>query len=304
MKKFFLNVLVLILGSLGFAQVKLCENAWSGSSVNAYVAKILLEEKLGKTVEIVSIDENSMWAAIATGDISACLELWPSGHQENVAQYIDGTGEVENIGPLGVIGKIAWYIPSYMLESNPELATWEGFKGADAAKLFATAQTGDKGQFIGGDPSFVQYDEQIIENLGLDFEVVFAGSEQAELAGLDAAYSRNEPYLFYFWTPHSVHAKYNLTEVELPAYSDECYAKIDAGGVDCAYPEDVLFKIAYSGLKDEDPDTYTLLKNMNYSNADQIGMIAEVDSGNMTAEEAARAWIDANEAVWSAWLPQ
>jgi glycine betaine/proline transport system substrate-binding protein len=267
------------------------------------VAKILLEEKLDKTVEIVSIDENSMWAAIATGDISACLELWPSGHQENVAQYIDGTGEVENIGPLGVIGKIAWYIPSYMLESNPELATWEGFKGADAAKLFATAQTGDKGQFIGGDPSFVQYDEQIIENLGLDFEVVFAGSEQAELAGLDAAYSRKEPYLFYFWTPHSVHAKYDLTEVELPAYSDECYAKIDAGGVDCAYPEDILFKIAYSGLKDEDPESYTLLKNMNYSNADQIGMIAEVDSGNMTAEEAARAWIDANEAVWSAWLP-
>lgn len=303
MKNFYLSLLALLLGSLGFAQVKLCENAWSGSSVNAYVAKILLEEKLDKTVEIVSIDENSMWAAIATGDISACLELWPSGHQENVAQYIDGTGEVENIGPLGVIGKIAWYIPSYMLESNPELATWEGFKGADAAKLFATAQTGDKGQFIGGDPSFVQYDEQIIENLGLDFEVVFAGSEQAELAGLDAAYSRKEPYLFYFWTPHSVHAKYDLTEVELPAYSDECYAKIDAGGVDCAYPEDILFKIAYSGLKDEDPESYTLLKNMNYSNADQIGMIAEVDSGNMTAEEAARAWIDANEAVWSAWLP-
>ena len=303
MKKYWLSLLVLIIGSLGFAQIKLCENAWSGSSVNAYVAKILLEEKLGKTVEIISIDENSMWAAIATGDISACLELWPSGHQTNVAQYIDGTKEVENIGDLGVIGKIAWYIPSYLLEKNPELATWEGLKSEDTAKLFATAQTGDKGQFIGGDPSFVQYDEQIIENLGLDFQVVFAGSEQAELAGLDAAYSRQEPYLFYFWTPHSVHAKYDLSEVQLPAYSEDCYAKIDAGGVDCAYPEDVLFKIAYSGLKDQDPESYALLKNMSYSNADQIGMIAEVDSGAKTAEEAARDWIDANEAVWSAWLP-
>lgn len=303
MKKYWLSLVVLVIGSLGFAQVKLCENPWSGSSVNAYVAKIILEEKLGKTVEIVSIDENSMWAAMATGDLSACLELWPSGHQDNVAQYIDGNKEVENIGDLGVIGKIAWYIPTYMLESNPELATWEGFKSADVAKMFATAQTGDKGQFIAGDPGFVQYDEQLIENLGLDFQVVFSGSEQAELAGLDAAYSRQDPYLFYFWTPHSVHAKYDLTEVELPAYSEDCYAKIDAGGVDCAYPEDVLFKVAYSGLKDEDPESYALLKNMSYTNADQIGMIAEVDSGNMTAEEAARAWIDANEAVWSAWLP-
>jgi glycine betaine/proline transport system substrate-binding protein len=304
MKKYGLMVLLLAISSLGFAQVKLCENAWSGSSVNAYVAKILLEEKLGKTVEIVSIDENSMWAAIATGDISACLELWPSGHQANVAQYIDGTKEVENIGELGVVGKIAWYVPTYLLTDHPELATWEGLKSADAAKLFATAQTGDKGQFIGGDPSFVQYDEQIIENLGLDFQVVFSGSEQAELAGLDAAYSRNEPFLFYFWTPHSVHAKYDLTEVQLPAYSDDCYAKIDAGGVDCAYPEDALFKIAWSGLKDADPESYALLKNISYSNADQIGMIAEVDSGAKTAEEAARAWIDANEAVWSTWLPQ
>jgi glycine betaine/proline transport system substrate-binding protein len=295
--------LLMVASSFGLAQVKLCENPWSGSSVNAYVAKLLLEEKLGKTVEVVSIDENSMWSAIAAGDISACLELWPSGHQENVAKYIDGTGEVENIGDLGVIGKIAWYIPSYMLETNPELATWEGFKSPEAAQLFATAQTGDKGQFIAGDPGFVQYDEQIIENLGLDFEVVFSGSEQAELAGLDSAYSRKEPYLFYFWTPHSVHAKYDLTEVQLPPYSDECYTQIDAGGVDCAYPEDVLFKIAHVGLKDSDPESYAFLKNMSYTNEDQIGMIAEVDSGNMTAEEAARAWIDANEAVWSAWLP-
>lgn len=302
MMKMLLITLALALG-LGFAQIKLCENPWSGSSVNAYVAKILLEEQLGKSVEIISIDENSMWSAIASGDISACLELWPSGHQENVARYIEGTGEVEHIGDLGVIGKIAWYIPTYMLNEHPELATWEGFKGPDAAKLFATAQTGNKGQFIAGDPSFVQYDQQIIKNLGLDFEVVFSGSEQAELAGLDAAYSRKAPYLFYFWTPHSVHAKYDLTEVALPAYSDECYAKIDAGGVDCAYPEDTLFKIAHTGLKDSDPESYIFLRNMRYTNEDQIGMIAEVDSGNMIPEEAARAWINANEAVWRAWLP-
>lgn len=298
------SLVLIALSSLAFAQIKLCENPWSGSSVNAEVAKILLEEQLSKEVEIVSIDENSMWAGIASGDISACLELWPSGHQENVAEYVDKQKVVENLGPLGVIGKISWYIPSYLLESNPELATAEGFKGPDTAKMFATAQTGDKGQFIAGDPGFVQYDEQIIANLGLDFQVVFAGSEQAELAALDSAYSRQEPFLFYFWTPHSIHAKYDLTAVQLPAYSEECYAKIPEGGVDCDYPDDVLFKIAYAGLKDEDPEAYTFLKNMSYSNDDQIGMIAQVDSGEKTAAEAAKAWVDANEAVWKAWLPQ
>lgn len=298
------SVIAIALMPAGFGQIKLCENAWSGSSVNAYVAKILLEQQMNKEVEIVTIDENSMWAGLATGEISACLELWPSGHQENVAEYMDKQKVVENIGELGVIGKISWYIPTYMLESNPELATWEGFKGPDAAKMFATAQTGDKGQFLAGDPSYVQYDAQIIKNLGLDFEVVVAGSEQAELAALDSAYSRQEPFLFYFWTPHSVHARYDLTAVKLPPYSAECYAKIPEEGVDCDYPDDVLFKVAWTGLKDEDPDAYTFLKNFNYTNEDQINMIAKVDSGEMTAEEAAQAWVDENEAVWKTWLPQ
>ncbi len=306
MKLKFIGLLITFLSlsvSTVFAQdISLCENPWTGSSVNAMVAKILLEEQLGQSVEIVSIDENSMWPAIASGELSACLEIWPSGHGQDITQYID-QGVIDNMGELGVIGKISWYIPTYMLTDHPELATYEGFQNPDNAKLFATAQTGDKGAFIGGDPSFVQYDADIIKNLGMNFEVVYAGSEQAELAALDAAYSRQDPFLFYFWTPHSVHAKYDLTAVTLPAYSDECYAKAASGGVDCDYPADVLMKIAYPGLKDSNADAYTFLSKMNYSTTDQIAMIAAVDSGGESIEEAARAWIDANEAVWKNWLP-
>lgn len=85
--------------------IKLAENAWTGSSVNVHVAKILLE-KLGYPVEIVTIDENAQWASLAKGDLSASLELWPSGHAENIKQYIDEQKVVENAGPLGVVGKI------------------------------------------------------------------------------------------------------------------------------------------------------------------------------------------------------
>lgn len=283
--------------------VKLAENPWTGSMVNVNVAKILLEEQLGYPVEIVTIDENAQWASLAGGDLSASLEVWPSGHAENVAQYIDDLGVVENIGLIGPIGKIGWYTPSYMVERNPALATWEGFKDPAVAAEYATAETGSNGQFLAGDPSWVQYDADIIKNLGLPLQVVNAGSEQAILAALDSAYSREDPILFYFWTPHSIHAKYDLTEVELPAYSDECYAKAASGGVDCDYPADDLFKIAWAGLKDAAPSAYTFLKNMNYSTEDQISMVAAVELDGKTAEQAARDWIAANEETWRAWLP-
>ena len=69
--------------------IKLAENPWSASAANVNVAKILLEDKLGYKVEIVTIDENAQWAALATGDLSASLEVWPSGHADNVKRGAD-----------------------------------------------------------------------------------------------------------------------------------------------------------------------------------------------------------------------
>ncbi|HMN27063.1 MAG TPA: glycine betaine ABC transporter substrate-binding protein, partial [Caldilineaceae bacterium] len=227
--------------------IKLAANPWSASQLNVAVAKKIIEQKLGAKVEIVEIDENAQWPALAKGDLHATLEVWPSGHAANVAEYIDKQQAVENGGPLGPIGKIGWYMPTYLLEEHPELATWEGFTTPEAAALFATAETGDKGQFLAGDPSWVQYDADIIKNLGMNFQVVTAGSEDALLAALDSAYSRKEPILFYFYKPHSIFARYDLTEVKLPPYSEECYAKAASGGIDCDYPEDVLFKAFWKG---------------------------------------------------------
>ena len=282
--------------------IKLAVNPWTGSEVNVAVAAQLLESEFGYSTEIVNIDENAQWAAIGSGDLHASLEVWPSGHAENVATFIDGGGGVVNGGLLGPIGKIGWYVPTYVVDANPELATWEGFQDPALAGLFATAETGDKGQFLGGDPSFVQYDGDIIANLGLELEVVFAGSEEALLAALDSAVSREEPVLFYFWTPHSVHNAYDLTEVALPDYSDACYEGAGAGGVDCDYPADDLFKIMWEDLETEAPAAHTLLSNMNYTTADQISMLAAVETDGLSVEEAAAAWIEENEATWMAWL--
>jgi glycine betaine/proline transport system substrate-binding protein len=159
------------------------------------------------------------------------------------------------------------------------------------------------GQFLAGDPSYVQYDADIIKNLGLPLQVVSTGSEQAELAALDAAISRGEPLLMYLWTPHSVHAKHPLTEVQLPAYSEDCYAKAEAGGIDCDYPPDVLLKVMWAELDEQAPDAATFLKNFQLTNEDQIQMLGAVEVDGQSVEAAAQAWVDANESTWRAWLP-
>jgi glycine betaine/proline transport system substrate-binding protein len=298
-----LAVIIAACGGGEETTIILAENPWDGSAANTAVAKIILEDEMGLTVEVRSLDEGATWPAIAAGDVHANLEQWPSGHGADIETYID-SGQIVDAGPLGVVGKIGWWVPTYVVDANPALASWEGFIGPDVAAQFGTAESGDKGQLLIGDPSYVSFEEHIINNLGLDFQVVVGGGEAALIAAVDSAFSRQDPLLFYWWTPHVIQAKFDLTRIELPAITEAC---LDAQAnnpeaVDCDYPEDVLLKIVWPDLEETAPDAYQFLLNFNYTNDDQVFMLGKIDEG-MSIDEAAQAWIDENEDVWRAWIP-
>ena len=284
--------------------IQLVVNPWNGSAVNVEVASQLLESELGYTVEVTELDENIQWSAINIGDMHASLEVWPSGHADNIADFIDNpAGAVANAGPLGPVGKIGWWMPAYMIEQHPGLATWEGLADPGLAELFATAETGDRGQLLTGDPSWVSFEQEIIDNLGLHLEIIYGGSEEAIVASFDAAISRGEPVLAYFWTPHSAHNAYDLVELQLPEYTPQCDAKAETGEYDCDYPADNLFKIVWAGLEEGAPAAWQFLHNFSYTTEDQVSMLAAVEIEGKSVEEAAADWIAANEATWRAWMP-
>lgn len=282
--------------------IKLAVNNWVASELNVAIAKILLEEELNFRVEVVTIDEYEQWEAIAQGRVHASLEVWPSGHQEDYQKYIETEQRVEYGGLLGPIGKISWYVPTYLITDNPERGTWEWLQDAQNTVLFSSNDS-SLGQFLAGDPTWTQHDAEIIRNLGLSLEVQQLGSEDALIGALEEAYTQQKPILFYFWTPHWIHYLYQLTPVALPPYSAACYAKRDAGGIDCDYPADELYKIFWPDLKTWAPQAHALLQNISYTNNDQISMLAVVQLENKTVDEAARLWVDQNESVWKNWIP-
>jgi len=282
--------------------LKLAENDWLSAQLNNQVAQILLEEHLDIKVERIPATTSGQWDALRSGDLDVSLEMWPSGHPDEVKKMAENH-LVEDGGPLGPIAKAGWFVPTYMLTEHPELATWEGLKSAANVALFETVETGTKGRFMSGDPKWVGWDQQIIDNLGLNFQVTFAGSEDAELAELESAYARRAPLLFYLWIPHWIMAQYDLTMVTLPPYSDACWASAKTGGMNCDYPADRLTKILRPGLKDASPVAYQFVKAMNYTTKDQITMMASVKQRSMSLDEAARDWLKANESVWRTWLP-
>ncbi|MEX1046143.1 MAG: glycine betaine ABC transporter substrate-binding protein [Actinomycetota bacterium] len=284
--------------------IVLAVNPWIGAEANAMVAKVLMEDLMGCTVKTREISESGQFPAMADGDVDATLEVWPSGHAKDRKDYIEGAGTVTDGGELGIVGNIGWFTPSYVVDQNSAYATWEGFQ--ENADEFATAETGDKGRFLGADTTYSIFDEQIIESLNLDLEVVYSGSEAASLAALDKAVKNEDPILMYWWTPQWANTKYDLVEVELPAYTEEC-AQIalkdpQAKGYNCDYADDVLYKAFSAELQTKDPAAFQFLSNFNWTEQDQNEVALALEEG-ADPEDAAQDWIDANPNVWQAWMP-
>jgi glycine betaine/proline transport system substrate-binding protein len=289
----------------GDETIVLAVNPWIGAKANAAVAKVLMEQQMGCTVELEDpIAEKAQFPAMADGDVDATLEVWPSGHADDYAQFIEEAGTVVDGGLLGITGNIGWFVPAYVVEQNPQYATVDGFK--DDADIFATADTGDKGRFLGADTTYSIFDEQIIASLGLDLEVIYSGSEDASLSALDTAVANEEPILMYWWTPQWANAKYDLVEVELPEFTEEC-ADIalndpEAVGYNCDYADDVLYKAFSAQLEEKDPAAFAFLSNFQWTEEDQNSVALAIQEG-AEPEEAAQAWIDEHQDVWEAWLP-
>ncbi len=150
-------------------------NPWTGYVSNAHVIGVVAENELGCNVEYPEVKEEVGWQGMSDGSIDTIVENW--GHPDLIKKYIDQQGTVEDAGLTGNDGIIGWYVPPWMVEEYPDILDWQNLN--KYADMFETSESGDKGQLLDGDPSYVTNDEALVKNLDLDFEVVVGGSEAA-----------------------------------------------------------------------------------------------------------------------------
>jgi glycine betaine/proline transport system substrate-binding protein len=279
-------------------KVVINENAWAGSTANVYIAKNVLEEELGCEIEITKITEIPVFQAMADGKVDAVLEDWQ--HTDEYAQYIDKAGTVVQGGPLGVEGHIGWFTPQYVIEENPEFKTWEGLKGKE--DVF-------NNEFLGGDPSYVQKDKQLIQALDLDFKHVTAGAEPAQVARWSQAYKQQEPVLFYWYTPQYLNQQYDLAEVKLPPRTDankDCKDDAKEGGdpeqYKCEYDITIINKLFSKKFADSGSPAYNVLKKMKLTNEDQELVAKAIAGDKQDPDEAAADWVQDNQDKVQQWL--
>ena len=278
-------------------KLTLAVNPWAGYEANVAVVSYLARTKLRCEVVLKREAEVDSWKHMAAGEVDAILENW--GHDDLKKKYIDEEKAVVEAGLTGNQGVIGWYVPGWMAQEHPDIKNWQNLN--KYKELFRTAKSGAKGQLLDGDPTYVTNDAALVRNLGLDFSVVFAGSEEALNKAFRDAQRNREPLLGYFYSPQWLLTEVDLVHVTLPAYTPGCDA--DPKTVKCDYQPYDLDKVANKKFAYSGSPAFDLIKNFKWGDDDQNQVARDIASKGMTPDQAAKRWLDDNEDTWSSWLP-
>ncbi len=283
--------------------IKLTLHDWSGQLITTNIMAEVLK-KAGYNVELVQADYLAQFTGLKTGDLHVAMEMWETTGREAMDEAT-ATGLVENFGETGMIAIEEWWYPAYMKETCPGLPDWKALN--DCAALFSTPETAPKGRYLGAPVTWGGFDDERVKALGLNYEVVHAGTDAALFAELQSAYERKAPVLLWVYAPHWAQTKFEGEWIKFPAYTPECYRDPAWGSnpdlaYDCGKPHGPIWKVGWAGVKDKWPGAYKAIKAFNISNDEMAKMIAAVDLEGQKLDAVVAEWMDKNKDRWSTWI--
>ena len=132
----------------------------------------------------------------------------------------------------------------------------------------------------------VQAAENSVDEYDLDGWEVDTSSSGAMAAALGEAIENEEPIIVTGWSPHWKFAEYDLKYLDDPegVFGDA----------------ETINTMVREGLSDDMPEAYELLDNFFWSPDDLEEVMLDISEGAQP-EDAAQAWIDANEDAVNEW---
>ena len=283
-------------------EVSITEMNWASSQIITEVSKFLMEQGYGCTVEKVPSATTTSVASLAeNAEPDIVTELWLNSTGD-VYRQLEADGKVSRLAdvfdPGGVEG---WWVPAYLAEAHPELATVEGVLANPdlVGGRFNNCPDGWGCRIV---------NDNLIKALGVrdSMEVFDHGSGETLATSIAAAYENQEPWFGYYWAPTAILGKYPLTKVKIGEVDAEIHLanqnkdNQDPGVSD--FPPAPVLTVATAALAEREPEIAELLSNVSFEIATLNGLLAWQDENGASAEEAAVYFLTNNSDVWSQWL--
>ncbi len=275
---------------------------WTGQYITTHIMGRVLE-KMGYNVQYQQADYIAQFAGLESGDLHVAMEMWETTGKQAMDASL-ATGNTVDLGETGMKAIEEWWYPLYMKERCPGLPDWKALNAC--AEAFATPETSPRGRYLGGPVTWAGFDDERAEALGLDYEVVHAGTDAALFAEVQSAYERKAPILAWIYTPHWAPIKFKGEWVNFPRYHDACYEDPSWGmnpkmAYDCGKPRGWIKKVGWKAGEAKWPCAYRAVRNFMLDNQSMGEMIGEVDLEGKKVDDVVDAWISNNESTWRKW---
>lgn len=249
--------------------VNLAYVEWDTEIASTNVVGQVLED-LGYNVTLTPLDNAIMWEAVSKGEADGMVAAWlPNTHAPQYKKYKDDLDELgENLSGA----KIGLVVPSYM-----DVNSIEDLKN-QADKTITGIEPG-AGITAATETAKDEYDNLADWNL-------LTSSSGAMTTSLAKAIKNKEDIVVTGWSPHWKFAKYDLKYLEDP--------KGIYGG------EETINTFARKGLKEDQPDVYSVLDNFHWTSEDLENVMLEIMNGK-DPKQAAKDWVKANEDKVAEW---
>ncbi|ETW92581.1 MAG: glycine/betaine ABC transporter substrate-binding protein [Candidatus Entotheonella factor] len=292
------------------AKVTISDLTWTGAKAIGHVIQAVIEGPLGSEAEIVKgLSDGSVVAAgMDKGDGSADVytDLWMPNRQGIWDKYIDGAKTVGHNAPYSGTQKM--YVPSYMAD---KVKTVDDLKKPEIAAMFDKDGNG-KGEYWAGDAGWksTRMWQVKFKSYGLDDlwepEILPDATFKAQLK---AAINKEDPILFYYWTPEWVHAAYEISPIAEPAWTEGCEQYnldkedwLETSKFECA-SKDAQIYVAYSkSLEKRNPPVAKFLSQIVLDPDVVNQWILQIGRDKMDPRDVAEEWVKDNMDTVNKWI--
>jgi glycine betaine/proline transport system substrate-binding protein len=293
-------------------KVTIADMNWNSASLIANIDRFILEHGFDCDAELVPGDTMPTGASmIEKGQPDIAPEFWSNSMKEALDKGVK-EGRIRYAGKtLKDGGEEGFWVPAYMVDKDPTLATIAGIKAN--AKLFKHPEDSSKSGFMGCPAGWNCQisSSQLFDALELEksgFDLLDPGSGAGLSGSIAKAYERKEAWFGYYWAPTSVLGKYKMVKVDFGSGIDEKHYKECITQNDCLtpkptmYPPSAVDSVVTESFAKRAPEAMLYLQARSFGNAQMNDLLAWMEDQQADGEYAVEHFLVNYETTWSKWV--
>jgi len=293
-------------------KITIADMNWASATVIANIDRFILAEGYGCDAELVPGDTMPTGASmIEKGEPDIAPEFWSNSMREVLDNAVADKKLRVAGRSLSDGGEEGFWVPQYMVDKDPSLATIEGVKANK--NLFPHPEDSSMGAFYGCPAGWNCQVSGVNLNkaLGLDkagFEVIDTGSGAGLSGSIAKAYERGEGWFGYYWAPTAVLGKYKMAKVDFGSGVDVPHFKSCTTQDGCAdpkptmYPPSLVQTFTTEEFASRVPMAYTYLTKRSWPNSQMNELLAWMDDNQADGDIVMEHFLTNYEGTWTPWV--